>query len=103
MATKSTKAETILELYAEDGLSMDIPLLLWDREAKKLEQKGIRLEKVFSTPNPNKSKYLASFAAPVKGTWSEDLFHIAVEARKQLDEKSGYVPPNMVDSNDLGD
>ena len=74
--------EDRLMIFAEGGITNGFTLRLWKDKAKKLEKEGIVLRNPVPTGRSGETKYEIDFSVPMPGTFSEQLYEIAVVSGK---------------------
>lgn len=78
--------EDRLESFAENGMLCGFTLKLWNSKAKSLEKMGIMLRNPISTGRKGEYEYEIDFSIPIPGTFSEELYNIAMAYRKENGE-----------------
>ena len=81
--------EDRLEAYAEKGELGGFTLKLWKSKAKSLEKQGIVLHNPVPTGREGEAQYEIDFSIPIPGTFSEELYNMAMKVR----QKKGIVSP----------
>ena len=71
--------EERLEVFAQGGLTHGFTLRLWDSKAKSLEKQGIVLSNPKPTGRKGENQYEIDFSLPLPGTFSQELYNIAME------------------------
>lgn len=74
--------EERLEIFAEKGYLGGFTLRIWDSKAKSLRKQGIILDNPKPTGRKGEAQYEVCFLFPVPGTFSEKLYNIAMEYRR---------------------
>lgn len=85
--------EDRLENKAYKGITCGFTLKLWPSQAKALERKGLVLRNPKPTKRRGEKEYEIDFSIPVPGTYSEDLYKIAVEHQPQPDPNAPLAEP----------
>lgn len=74
--------EERLKIFAEKGYLGGFTLKVWDSKAKSLRKQGIFLDNPQPTGRKGEAQYEICFLFPVPGTFSEELYNIAMEYRR---------------------